>query len=97
MRHSPTPPSSWTGYKELGKGQFERGDYETALTSYSAAINPELNCPASERQIVLSNMVACRLKIGGPAHARAAVDNAKQVRRQTSVTGKLYFDSIYSR
>jgi hypothetical protein len=80
------------GCKELAKGNFEQGDYEAALTAYCAAINPELNCPASERQIILSNMVACRLKIGGPAHAQAAVDNAKQVRRKTSVIGKLFFE-----
>ena len=83
MRHSPTPePNSWVAYKEQGKVQFERGDYEGALASYSRALNPNLHCPASERQIILSNIVACRLKIGGPAQARAAIENAKQVREE---------------
>ena len=73
-------PTSWIGLKEQAKGAFERGDYETALTSYGAALHPDLYCPAAERQIMLSNIVACRLKIGGTAQAEAAVEAAKQVR-----------------
>ncbi|CAB9524182.1 tetratricopeptide repeat domain [Seminavis robusta] len=82
MTRQPSPtrnsPTSWLGFKELARQQYERGNYEAALTSYTAAIHPDLHCPASEQQILLSNLVACRLKIGGPAQARAAVDNAKQ-------------------
>ena len=84
MRVTDTPsgggPTSWIGLKEQAKGAFERGDYEAALSSYTAALNPDLYCPAAERQILLSNIVACRLKIGGAAQAEAAVDAAKQVR-----------------
>lgn len=82
MRHAPastTPLSSWSAYKQQGKTNYDEQNFGAALTYYSAALNPELSCPPVERQVILSNMVACRLKIGGPAHARAAVENAKQV------------------
>lgn len=71
--------SSWVTLKEQGKAAFERGDYQTAITKYGLALHPSRNCPAAERQIILSNMVAARLKIGGPGQAEAAVENAKQV------------------
>lgn len=72
-----TTPTCWTGFKDLARRQYEAGEYEAALSSYTSAIHPDLHCPASEQQILLSNLVACRLKMGGPAQARAAVDNAK--------------------
>jgi hypothetical protein len=65
------------GFKDLARRRYEAGDYEAALSSYTSAIHPDLHCPASEQQILLSNLVACRLKIGGPAQSRAAVENAK--------------------
>lgn len=72
-------PGTWMGHKEKGKKFFVRGEYEEALSSYLAALNPALgNCPDQERQILLSNIVACRLKVGGPAQARAAVEDAKK-------------------
>jgi len=81
MRH-PSPsrgsPSSWIGHRDQAKQYYERGDYEAALTSFMTALSPEYECPAAERQILLSNLVACRLKVGGAAQARAAVENAKQ-------------------
>jgi len=80
-------PSSWVGHKERGKRRYEEGKYELALESFRAALSsPEYNnnngggCPPPrlERQLLLSNVVACRLKIGGPAQARAAVEDAKR-------------------
>lgn len=68
------------GHKEQAKDDYQRSDFEGALTSYGAALHPDLHCPADERQLLLSNMVACRMKIGGAAQAEAAVENAKQVR-----------------
>lgn len=82
MTRQPSPtndsPTSWSGFKDLARRQYEQGKYEDAVTSYTAALNPELRCPASEQQILLSNLIACRLKIGGTAQARAALDHAKQ-------------------
>ena len=71
-------PTSWVGFKDQGKGFFEQGHYEDALDSYESALKPEYECPNVDRQILLSNVVACRLKIGGPAQAQAAVESAKQ-------------------
>lgn len=72
-------PSHWMGYKEQGSAYFQREEYEDALASYRAALSPEYMCPSSEKQIVWSNIVACRLKIGGLAQAKAAVEDAKTV------------------
>ena len=74
-----TPSSSWRILKEQAKRAFENGNYNESLSLYSSALHPNLSCPGAERQIVLSNMVACRLQIGGTAQAEAAVENAKQV------------------
>jgi hypothetical protein len=71
-------PTSWTAHKNKGKQCYDRDEYEEALECYDRALNPVLEAPRQERQILLSNMVACRLKIGGPAQATAAVENAKK-------------------
>jgi Tfp pilus assembly protein PilF len=63
-------------HKEDGKNFFRQENFEESLTSYRAAL---LTAPETEKQILLSNIVACRLKIGGPAMAAAAVEEAKQV------------------
>jgi outer membrane protein assembly factor BamD (BamD/ComL family) len=76
--NSTPTPSSWMGWKEKGRTEYERGNYEAAVNAYRTAITYN-HCPAEERQIMLSNMVAGRLKIGGRAQAEAAVIAAKQV------------------
>ena len=78
---SATRLSSWTAYKNQGKQRYESGQFQEALQSYNSALHPDLasSMPDMERQIIISNMVACRLKIGGRAQAEAAVENAKQV------------------
>jgi len=67
--------ATWIRHKEEGKRQFQIEQYEDALKYYSLSAK---SCPHSERQIILSNIVACRLKIGGPAMAAAAIRDAKQ-------------------
>lgn len=42
------------GHKEQGKIHFQNEEYEQALTSYRAALNPEYACPSVERQVLLS-------------------------------------------
>eukprot|EP00980_Cylindrotheca_fusiformis_P028890 scaffold22668_cov161-Cylindrotheca_fusiformis.AAC.7 len=76
MRNMRTSSSSSSYHQERAKQAYQQGDYESALTSYGAAL--QSNCPAADRQVILSNMVACRLHIGGSAQAEAAVENAKQ-------------------
>lgn len=63
-------------HKDDGKNYFRQENFQEALTSYRAAL---LTAPETEKQILLSNIVACRLKIGGPVMAAAAVEEAKQV------------------
>jgi tetratricopeptide (TPR) repeat protein len=70
--------SSWLQHKQQARDYYESGQYEEALASYRAALNPEYECPAIEAQILRSNVVACRLKLGGDAQAAAAVQDAKQ-------------------
>ena len=80
-------PTSWLGWKERGKSAFERGDYEEALDCYKTALQPEYECHAAvDRQVLLSNVVACRLKLAAAEgdgadsqqQAAAAVQDAKQ-------------------
>lgn len=75
---SSSSSNKWMSHKQDGKNYFRQEKFEEALTSYRAAL---LTAPdAAEKQILLSNIVACRLKIGGPAMSAAAVEEAKQVR-----------------
>lgn len=68
--------------RDLGKEAYQKGDYDKALSAFTAAIHPSLECPSSkERQILLSNIVACRLQLGGSAQAEAAIEVAKKVSR----------------
>eukprot|EP00977_Amphora_coffeiformis_P027063 scaffold32744_cov160-Amphora_coffeaeformis.AAC.1 len=82
MRNDPddgTLPRSWLGLKEAGGRAFQQGNYEEALNLYRMALRPEYECAlTADRQVILSNIVACRLKIGGEAQAAAAVNDAKQ-------------------
>jgi tetratricopeptide (TPR) repeat protein len=80
MRYPNASPaaSSWLQHKQQGRDSYESGHYEEALASYRAALNPEYECPPPEAQILRSNVVACRLKLGGVAQASAAVQDAKQ-------------------
>jgi len=68
---------AWREYKEMGKRHFQGGNFTAALDSYQSAINhPSL--PKAERAILLSNSIACRLKIGTREMALIAVDEAKK-------------------
>lgn len=90
MRFSSDAPRTWMGLKEQGKQHFERGDYEQALASYRAALSPEFHIPNQEKQLILSNTVACRLKIGGQAQARAAVQDAQHCVRLNPAWAKAH-------
>eukprot|EP00586_Coscinodiscus_wailesii_P006288 CAMPEP_0172482720 /NCGR_PEP_ID=MMETSP1066-20121228/9303_1 /TAXON_ID=671091 /ORGANISM="Coscinodiscus wailesii, Strain CCMP2513" /LENGTH=374 /DNA_ID=CAMNT_0013246077 /DNA_START=64 /DNA_END=1184 /DNA_ORIENTATION=+ len=85
MRHDPPETtsstqssrrSSWRELKNEGRAEFNENRFHDALTSYRTALT--LNPPAYERQVLLSNVVACRLKIGGRAQASAALEDARQ-------------------
>eukprot|EP00984_Skeletonema_dohrnii_P000932 scaffold303_cov145-Skeletonema_dohrnii-CCMP3373.AAC.3 len=75
----------WTEYKDAGKIAFSQGNFQSALSSYLTALE-ELTSEerrdgsdkSNDKQILLSNVVACRLKIGGEDMATQAIEEAKQ-------------------
>ena len=83
---------TWSESKDKGKHFFSQGDYNAALSSYLTALDQLTsletrdggNDKSNDKQILLSNVVACRLKIGGEAMATQAVEDAKQVSLITS-------------
>jgi hypothetical protein len=82
--------TSWTTYKDLGARSFSSNNYHEALAHYTRAIDllsshtngegNEANEVERQHQILLSNVIACRLKIGGEEMANKAVEEAQQVR-----------------
>lgn len=74
---SSSSSSTLRAARERGKVEFERGNYEAALSSFREALASESYVPDVDRQLLLSNVVACRLKLGGEMQARAAVQDAK--------------------
>jgi tetratricopeptide (TPR) repeat protein len=83
MRHYPDTdeeiPRSWLGLKEAGKREYERANFAEALNLYRTALRTEYECVVTaDRQVILSNIVACRIQLGGAAQAAAAVQDAKQ-------------------
>ena len=76
----------WTEFKDAGKVAFSQGNFDSALSSYLTALE-ELTSEerrdgsdrSNDKQILLSNVVACRLKIGGEEMLTQAVEEAKQV------------------
>lgn len=75
-------PTQDANLREESKAAYQRGDFEEALRLYKTLLASTRD--SKERQLLLSNIVACRLNIGGSAQAEAAVDNAKQVSRGTT-------------
>lgn len=69
--------SSWRAYKERAGRAWNEGDWSLALADYRSALTFD-SIPPAEKQVILSNGVACRLKIGGTAMATAAIEEAKQ-------------------
>jgi hypothetical protein len=79
---------TWQTLKEEGRNHFQNSNYTQALISFQEALKKgrEQEDQSShtisnlEKQILLSNSVACRLKIGGAEMACVAIEEAKQVR-----------------
>jgi Tetratricopeptide repeat len=60
---------SWRGLKDQGRVEYDRGNFEQALSLYqqalsSAAAHGLSSTSILDRQVILSNIVACRLKLG---------------------------------
>jgi tetratricopeptide (TPR) repeat protein len=79
-------PSEWQLSRERGRKLFRHGDYVGALLAFQKQVESGrwsrsssllIRMSFHDEQLALSNIVACRLKIGGLKHARAAVKVAK--------------------
>lgn len=89
---------TWSESKDKGKHFFSQGNYNAALSSYQTALDQLTseetrdggNDKSNDKQILLSNVVACRLKIGGEDMATQAVEDAKQVSLITSCCAWLW-------
>ena len=67
-------PRTWLGLKDAAREAYDQGHFEQALTLYQTALRPEYECVAtSERQIILSNIVACRLQMRNQGNESAQV------------------------
>jgi tetratricopeptide (TPR) repeat protein len=78
--------SEWHVSRERGRSLFRQGDYVGALRSFQETLeNGRLSRSSlsnsmsiQDEQYTLSNIIACRLSIGGFEHATMAVDEAKE-------------------
>eukprot|EP00574_Skeletonema_japonicum_P006290 CAMPEP_0201727644 /NCGR_PEP_ID=MMETSP0593-20130828/13144_1 /ASSEMBLY_ACC=CAM_ASM_000672 /TAXON_ID=267983 /ORGANISM="Skeletonema japonicum, Strain CCMP2506" /LENGTH=418 /DNA_ID=CAMNT_0048219525 /DNA_START=64 /DNA_END=1318 /DNA_ORIENTATION=- len=75
----------WTEFKDTGMVAFSQGDFDVALSSYQTALEELTSAErrdgferSNDKQKLLSNVVACRLKIGGEEMATRAIEEAKQ-------------------
>ena len=68
---------SWTDLKEEGKAHYQNQNYNEALESYRSALL-QRGISDYDKQMILSNIVACRLKIGTKAQAEVALLDAKK-------------------
>lgn len=64
--------SSWISHKEQGTLFFQQSNHAQSLISYRSAL--ALHPPLIEQQVLLSNIVACHLKLG---HTDEAIQDAK--------------------
>ena len=71
--------SSWQHHQERAKIFYTEKNYSEALESYTEASNiANSHAPRKERSILLSNIIACRLHIGGSDNIALALDEAKE-------------------
>lgn len=79
--------TTWNSEKDLGATSFSSQNYHDAIRHYSNAIQKLQDSGVQgvevkkHRQILLSNVIACRLKIGGKEMIDKAVGEAKEVSR----------------
>ena len=80
---------SWEDWKGMGTKEYQNGSYEEALTYFQTSFH---SCPTyeiKERQRLLSNIVACRLKCN-THDVSLAIQEAQQVR-----TIQIIYISLY--
>ena len=79
------PRSDWKLSREQGRSLFRQGDYVGALHAFQTTLERGRSSSVllnrmsiQDEQITLSNVIACRLNIGGIDHARAAIEEAQE-------------------
>ncbi|KAL7503759.1 hypothetical protein ACHAXN_001511 [Cyclotella atomus] len=82
--------SSWTEESNLGASSYSSNNYPDALVHYTNALDTLLNSSSGDaveiteiekkkqHQILLSNVIACRLKIGGEEMVERALVEARE-------------------
>ena len=81
---------SWEDWKGMGTKEYQNGSFEKALTYFQTSFH---SCPTNERkerQRLLSNIVACRLKLN--THLSLAIQEAQQV---CTTSTQIKSNSIY--
>ena len=83
--------SSWQHHQNQGKQFFAQRDYETSLTHFQKSFRIALQqVPRKEQAILLSNVIACRLKIGGKENILKSVEEAKDCIKLDDKRSKAY-------
>jgi hypothetical protein len=81
--------SAWSTDSDLGASAFSSQNYHESLRHYTNALEKlkrvmnlggESSTDKKQHQILLSNVIACRLKIGGEEMVERAVAESKEVR-----------------
>ena len=75
--YSRSNTKSWTNLKEEGRVHYQSQNYNEALECYRAAL-VQRGISDYDKQMILSNIVACRLKIGTRAQTEVALLDAKK-------------------
>jgi hypothetical protein len=83
--------SGWKHWKQQAKEFYQRNDYHDALQAYRRCLLCDDLVDPIERSVILGNMVACRLQLGGPAHSRAAVTDARECVRLNPTWAKAHW------
>lgn len=72
-------PQTWRDHNQQGKDAYNAEQYELALQEYRTALHCTNPTPSNyDKQLLLSNIVACRLKLASPAHLEIALEEARQ-------------------
>lgn len=71
--------SSWQHHQEKGKESYSEQDFATSLTHFREASRlASLNATRKEQSMILSQIVSCRLRIGGAENLFAGLEEAKE-------------------
>ena len=81
---SSSSSSSWQTLRMIGREHYDNGEYDAAFYAFHNAYTKmkqqqSLNRISNEElQFMLSNVIACRLQIGGSTHLQTAIEESKE-------------------